>query len=212
MRDAIRPRLSKTPDRRRSYYSTPGEYLEALMIGLKSLIRHVSQLLPRLGVMRYAKRAALGSHEGVQGVGFGEQALVGDARYRVSQLDPGAAEFIQPGGDSQFVVVFCGLEVSHAQFQHRQQHARLFQRAVGEAMSAHELGAPHLEPDDVAAVVGNAHRVGFGVAHAEGVRYYPPIRRHLSVIHLLCPSLVSNCIMHYIVNVVSAASSTLPSG
>ena len=65
------------------------------------------------------------------------------------------------------VVVARRAAVGGARLDHRQVQVLLLELAVGHAALAQQLGAPDLEPGEVAAVPGDAHLVGLGVAHAQ---------------------------------------------
>ena len=52
-------------------------------------------------------------------------------------------------------------------FDHRQRNAGELHLAVAPAERAQQVGAPHLEPDEIVRVVDHAHFIGFGVAHPQ---------------------------------------------
>src|SRR5262245_6293029 len=75
------------------------------------------------------------------------------------------------GGDAradlQEVVVACGPQVARARLDHGQVQIVRLELAVAQAALAQEVGAAHLEPREVAAVPGDTHLVGLGVADAQ---------------------------------------------
>src|SRR5262245_467599 len=98
--------------------------------------------------------------------------LEGDARTGVQR---------DASPDLEQVVVARRPDVGGTGLDHRQEQVLLLELAVGHAALAQQVGAADLEPGEVAAVPGDAHLVGLGVAHAQprdGVRAHEaaPIR------------------------------------
>src|SRR6185369_1077703 len=86
----------------------------------------------------------------------------------VAEPDRGAALLEHAGLARDALVVARAVEVATARVQHREQHTVLaLHLGVAPSQRAHHLGATDLEPAQVLAVVGPAHLVGVGVAHAQ---------------------------------------------
>ena len=86
----------------------------------------------------------------------------------VAELHPHRRQQPSLRPDLQLVVVPRRPAILAVRLDHRQRHARVFHLAIAPAERPQQVGARHLEPDEVVRVVDDAHLVGFGVADAHG--------------------------------------------
>jgi epoxyqueuosine reductase len=123
-------------------------------------LRHLSR-----EICRRAGGAALPVNEGMHRVAGRQQ--FGGPEHLVFQPDAGHGPLAQGGDNLQFVVVTGRTQVARRNFEHGQEIAGGLQLAVGQAVRLKQRGAPELKPRQVAAVIGDAHHVGLGVADVE---------------------------------------------
>ena len=123
--------------------------------------------------MRTACRTASGSRHGLplgSSAAWTVRPVASDRSSRphdlVRELHPHGRQHAARRSDLDLVVVARRLAVLAVRLDDRQREPRLLHLAIAPAERAQQVGARHLEPDEVVRVVDDAHLVGFGVAHA----------------------------------------------
>jgi|GEM_PF-15010 len=87
--------------------------------------------------------------------------------YPVSEPYLPRPELFDPSHDFYRVVIAGGGHISDMGFHDREQIALLLEPGVGRPRSPHQITPEHLEPDQIAGVIGHAHLVGLGIPDPE---------------------------------------------